>query len=102
MVTTALNISDFKYHEAKVQHTVKTTSALGNIRAMSTAPIEIKSLTVGNQLLRQLQAKQADKIRQALEYRAKHGDPVRSLIGLLSKSPVDNKRWQEIIDEPYG
>ena len=102
MVTTALPVSGFTYQEVKVDHTVWTTSLLRNIGAMSTASIEVNTLPGDHPLLRQLQAKQADKIREAMKYRANYGDPVQNLIGLLSKKPADYKRWQEVIDEPYG
>ena len=52
--------------------------------------------------LMRLRARGRQAIRRAEELRNQYGDPVDRLADLLSALPIDDDRWQEIIDEPYG
>jgi len=41
-------------------------------------------------------------VQRAKEFRATQGDPIDNLCQLFSDRKIDPRRWEEIIDEPYG
>lgn len=41
-------------------------------------------------------------VQHAKEYRATYGDPIDNLRRLFADRELDPKRWEDIIDEPYG
>ena len=52
--------------------------------------------------LQRIQARQPEVVRRAIELRAVLGDPILGLTQLLNSLPVSDKKWDKIVQEPYG
>lgn len=75
---------------------------ISDMSTSPTAPLPVLSSSPATSILAQIWAQQDELIRAALEYRAKHGDPIENMSKLIPDTEESRRLWKEIMDEPYG
>jgi hypothetical protein len=79
-----------------------TTDALDGIEKTASNPKVVLVASRQSQTLAKSRQRQQQRMPMALEYRERNGHPVEALARLMASLIVDENRWQEIVEEPYG